>query len=82
MNQSLTSKLLLWLAALLSGADLIFLTLAVRRSTLPYNSEGNYFDGTVNYHEHSVVVYGVMAGAAFLAAVSSAVVRHTLRRRS
>jgi hypothetical protein len=69
MSQSLTSKLLSWLAALLSGVGLIFLTLAVRRSRLPYNSEGNYFDGVVNYHEHSVVGYGVMAGVSFLAAI-------------
>jgi hypothetical protein len=69
MSQSLTSKLLSWvialLAALLAGVGLIFLTLAVQRSTLPYNSEGNYFDGVVNYHEQSVVGYGVMALAFF-----------------
>lgn len=74
MGPSLTSKLLSWftglLAALLAGVGLIFAILAVQRSTLPYNSEGNYYDGVVNYHEHSVVVYGFMAGASFLAAVT------------
>lgn len=84
MNQTLTSKLLWWLttlsAALLAVLGLIFLTLAVRRSTLPYNSEGNYFDGVVNYHEHSVVGYGVMAGITFLAAVMLLGVRLIVRR--
>ena len=84
MSQSLTSKLLSWfaalLAALLAGAGLLFLILAVKRSTLPYNSEGNYFDGVVNYHEHSVAVYGVMAGVSFLAAVTLFGIRLLVQR--
>lgn len=84
MSQSLTSKLLSWfsvlLAALLAGVGLIFLILAVQRSTLPYNSEGNYFDGVVNYHEQSVVVYGFMAGASFLAAVTLFGIRLLVQR--
>ena len=84
MSQSLTSKLLLWfaalLAALLAGGGLIFLILALERSTLPYNSEGNYFDGVVNYHEHSVVVYGFIAGASFLAAVTLFGIRLLVQR--
>jgi hypothetical protein len=80
MSQSLSSKLLSWLAALFSGVGLIFLTLAVRRSTLPYNSEGNYFDGVVNYHEHMVVGYGVMAGASFFAAVMVLGIRSLAQR--
>jgi phosphoglycerol transferase MdoB-like AlkP superfamily enzyme len=84
MGQSLTSKLLSWfippLAALLAGAGLIFLIIAVQRSTLPYNSEGNYFDGVVNYHEHSVVVYGFMAGVSFLAAVTLFSIRLLVHR--
>ena len=70
MSQSFTSKLLSWFTALLAGVGLIFLILALKRSTFPYNSEGNYFDGVVNYHEQSVFVYGFMAGAALLAAVT------------
>jgi hypothetical protein len=74
MSQFLTSKLLTWLTVLLSvllaGAGLFFLILTVQRSRLPYNSEGNYFDGVVNYHEQSIVVYGVMAAASFLTAVT------------
>ena len=69
MTRSLISKLLLWLTVLLAGAGLVFLNLAVRRSMLPYNSEGNYFDGVVNYHEQSVAAYGLMAGASFLTAI-------------
>ena len=84
MRQSFTSKLLSWttalLAALLAGVGLIFLILAVRRSTLPYNSEGNYFDGVVNYHEQNVVVFGVMAGASFLAAVALFGIRLLVQR--
>jgi phosphoglycerol transferase MdoB-like AlkP superfamily enzyme len=84
MGQSLTSKLLSWftalLAALLAGVGLIFLILTVHRSTLPYDSEGNYFDGVVNYHKHSVVVYGLMAGASFLAAVTLFGIRWLVQR--
>jgi hypothetical protein len=84
MSQSLTAKVLSWftalLAALLAGVGLIFLGLAVQRSMLPYNSEGNYFDGVVNYHEHSVVVYGFMAGASFLAAVTLSGTRLLVQR--
>lgn len=73
MSQSLTSKLLSWfialLVAFLASVGLIFLALAIQRSTLPYNSEGNYFDGVVNYHEQSVEVYGVLFVVSFLAAI-------------
>ena len=85
MGQSLILKLLSWfitlLAAFLAGVGLLFLILAVQRSTLPYNSEGNYFDGVVNYHEQSVVGYGVMAGAAFLAAVMLFGIRLLVQRK-
>jgi branched-subunit amino acid ABC-type transport system permease component len=80
MRRSVTSKLLLWFTALLASIGLVFLILAVRRSMLPYNSEGNYFDGVVNYHEQSVVVYGVLAGAFFLAAIMLFGVRLLLQR--
>ena len=84
MSQPLTSRLLSWftalLATLLAGVGLIFLILAVQRSTLPYNSEGNYFDGVVNYHEQSVTVYGILACACFLASMMLFAVRWFLRR--
>jgi hypothetical protein len=80
MSQSITSKLLLLFTALLAGVGLIFLTLAVQRSMLPYNSEGNYFDGVINYHEQSVVFYSILAGASFLAAILLFGIRLLIRR--
>ena len=86
MSQSLTSKLLSWfiafLAALFAGVGLIFLAIAIQRSTLPYNSEGNYFDGVVNYHEHSDLVYGFFAGVSFLAAVILFRIRLLVQRKA
>lgn len=86
MSQSLTSKLLSRLiaifAAVLAGVGLIFLTFAIRRSTLPYNSEGNYFDGVVNYHQQSIAGYGVMAGASFLVAVVLFGIRSLVKRNA
>ena len=86
MSRSLTSKLLSWfiasLAALFAGVGLIFLALAVQRSTLPYNSEGNYFDGVVNYHQHSVFGYGFFAGVSFLAAVILFGIRLLVQRKA
>jgi hypothetical protein len=86
MSQSLTSKLLSWfiavLAALLAGVGLIFLALAIQRSTLPYNSEGNYFDGVVNYHEQSVFGYVFFAGVSFLAAVMLFGIRFLVQRKA
>jgi hypothetical protein len=80
MIQSLISRLLLWLTALSAGVGLIFLILAVKRSTLPYNSEGNYFDGIVNYHEQSIAVYAVLAGGSFLAAIMLFAIRRLAQR--
>jgi drug/metabolite transporter (DMT)-like permease len=73
MSQPFTSKLLSWfitiLSAFLAVIGLIFLALAIQRSTLPCNSEGNYFDGVINYHEQSVEAYGILSIVAFLAAI-------------
>jgi hypothetical protein len=86
MSQSLTSKLLTWfialLAAFLTGVGLIFLALAIQRSTLPYNSEGNYFDGVVNYHEHSIFGYGFFAIISFLAAALLFGLRLLVKRKA
>ena len=76
----LISKLLLGLTALVAGAGLIFLVLTVRRSTLPYNSEGNYFDGAVNYHEHMVMFYGILAGASLSCAIILFAIRRLFQR--
>src|SRR5687768_17305419 len=80
MTRLILSKLLLWFTALTGGVGLILLILAVKRSTLPYNSEGNYFDGVVNYHEQSIFAYGMLAGAAFLAAIMLFAIRLLVRR--
>jgi hypothetical protein len=34
----------------------------INRWTMPFNSEGNYFDENINvvYHEQSVFIYGVI----------------------
>ena len=86
MNQTLTSKLLsgfiALLAALVAGVGLIFLALAVQRSTLPYNSEGNYFDGVVNYHEQSVFGYGFFAVVSLLAALMLFGIRLLVQRKA
>ena len=81
MAQSIISKLLLWLAALVVGFGLIFLTLTVQRSTFPYNSEGNYFDGVVNYHEQSIMFYGILTAASFLTSVMLLAIRLIVQSR-
>ena len=43
--------------------------LAWQRSTLPYGEDGNHFDGLVNLHEQSVVVWAVLALITLLLAV-------------
>jgi hypothetical protein len=72
-SHSLILKLLSWFIALLTvlvaGIGLIFLGFAVKRSTLPFNSESNYFDGAVNYHESSVFAYDFLAVVSFFAVV-------------
>jgi hypothetical protein len=80
MIHSIISKVLLWFSAVVLGVGAIFLILAVRRSTLPYNSEGNYFDGVVNYHEQSIAVYGVLSGAFFLCAIMLFAIRLFFQR--
>ena len=58
--------MLLWLATVLGVIGSLLLVLAVHRSLLPYNSEGNYFDGGVNYSQQSVLVFSALS-IAFLA---------------
>ena len=47
--------------------------LAVAKARLPYNEEGNHFDGLVVHHEGSVAVYAVLAVVAVVAVVLGAV---------
>jgi hypothetical protein len=80
MIHSIISKVLLCFSAVVVSVGLIFLILALQRSTLPYNSEGNYFDGVVNYHEQSIIVYGILAAASFLCAIMLFAIRLFFQR--
>lgn len=48
---------------------------------LPYNQEGHYFDGLVNYHQQSVLAYAAMAGIVLLLSLGLAWVCFMTRRR-
>lgn len=54
---------------------------AMVKARLPYNEEGNHFDGLVVHHEGAAVAYGALAlvlwGVAVLAGL---VARHVFRR--
>jgi hypothetical protein len=45
--------------------------LAVAKARLPYNEEGNHFDGLVVHHEGTAVAYGVIAVVLWLLAVGA-----------
>ncbi len=42
---------------------------AVAKARLPYNEEGNHFDGLVVHHEGTAVAYGVLAVVLWVVAV-------------
>lgn len=73
--QPLILKLLSWstllLSVLLTVIGLFLLIVSIHASTLPYNSEGNYFDGEINHHEQSVTGFALMAVVFFLGAAIS-----------
>lgn len=81
MNRSSISKLLAWLAVAPGVTGVLFALLAVERGTLPYNSEGNYFDGVVNYHEQSVVVFAILACVSLAVTVALVWAGRRLRAR-
>ena len=66
------------LSAVLGG---VLAVVAWQRAGLPYNEEGHYFDGLVNYHQQSVLVYVVMAIVALLLALGLAWAAIRARRR-
>jgi hypothetical protein len=80
MIHSIISKALLCFSTVVVGVGLIFFILAVQRSALSYNSEGNYFDGVVNYHEQSIFVYGILACASFFASMMLFAIRLFFQR--
>ena len=60
------------MTSILTGlTSLLLIWLAVQRSNLNYNSEGNYFDESTStvYHEHSVISYSVLAIVAVLVTI-------------
>ena len=50
---------------LLTLLGALFTCLSYIRSRLPYNEQGNYFDGAVVLHEQAVGVYALLAFIAF-----------------
>jgi hypothetical protein len=80
MNRSMISKLLVWLAAVPAASSVLFASLAIQRSGLPYNSEGSYFDGVVNYHEQSVLAFGILAGISIVATAVLVAAARSLHR--
>lgn len=56
--------------------------MAWQRAGLPYNEEGHYFDGLVNYHQQSVLALTVMAVVAFVLALGLAWAGLKTRRAS
>ena len=69
------------LSALSGVLGCVLAVVAWQRAGLPYNEEGQYFDGLVNYHQQSVLPYAVMAVVAFLLALGLAWVARRTRRR-
>ena len=69
------------LSAGFGGLGCVLAVVAWQRAGLPYNEEGHYFDGLVNYHQQSVLAYAVMAVVAFLLALGLAWVARRTRRR-
>ena len=63
-----------WLvAAVFAGLAILFAALTVLRARLPYDEAGRYFDpaDAVTYDRQAVLVYGLLAFAAAVAAVST-----------
>ena len=69
------------LSAGLGALGGVLAVVAWQRAGLPYNEEGQYFDGLVNYHQQSVLVYAVMAIVALLLALGLAWAAIQARRR-
>lgn len=54
---------------------------AVAQARLPYNEEGNHFDGLVVHHEGSAWVYGALAVGCWLVAVLAGVAAYRCVQR-
>lgn len=80
MKRSALFMLCTGLSAGLAGLGAVLAVVAWQRAGLPYNEEGHYFDGLVNVHEQSVLVYALAALAAWLLAGALAWVARRTRR--
>lgn len=69
------------LSALSGVLGCVLALVAWQRARLPYNEEGHYFDGLVNYHQQGVLGYAIAALAALLLALALAWVAQRVRRR-
>ena len=74
------SKVSAWLAGASGAISCVLAYVAWRRAGLPYNEQDHYFDGLVNYHQQSVLVYAVLAFAALLLALGLAWLHRKTRR--
>lgn len=63
--QRSSSRVIAWALAVFAVAAAVpaaWLTVfAVAKARLPYNEEGNHFDGLVVHHEGTAVAYGALA---------------------
>lgn len=69
------------LSALFGVLGCVLAVVAWQRAGLPYNEQGRYFDGLVNYDEQSVLGYALAALAALFLAGALAWVARRARRR-
>ncbi len=81
MKFSALSTVCAGLSAVCGALGCLLAWVAWQRAGLPYNEEGHYFDGLVNHHQQSVLVYGVLAFLALLLALGLAWVHLRARRR-
>lgn len=72
MKRSVLSGVCACLSAASAALGTALVWLVWQRAGLPYNEEGYYFDGLVNYHQQAVLVYAVAAWAAWLLALGLA----------
>ena len=70
------------LSALCGVLGCVLAVVAWQRAGLPYNEEGHYFDGLVNYHQQSVLALAAMAVVAFVLALGLAWAGLKTRRSS
>jgi len=55
---------------------------AVAKARLPYNEEGNHFDGLVVHHEGAAIVYGALAVVLWVVAVLAGLGAHRVFQRA